>query len=201
MGPVRRPTSSSWTHGSPVTTEAELRELVAEPAPIIADKAVDRVDPESRRFIELSPLFLLATTDDDGRLDVSPRGDPAGSVLVLDDGRALAFADRKGNRRVDSLRNILRRPGVGMLFLVPGTTETLRVNGRATIVRDGPLLPRLEQRGAVPDLAVVVEVDELFVHCGRSLLKASLWDPSSWPQAGAAPSASVLFHSQQAHRS
>jgi PPOX class probable FMN-dependent enzyme len=191
---------SVTAHGRPVTTEAELRELVADPAPVIASKAISCVDEESRRFIALSPMFLLATTDADGRLDVSPRGDPPGSVLVLDGGRALAFADRKGNRRLDSLRNNLGCPGVGKLFLVPGAAETLRVNGRATIVRDGPLLPRLAVRGEAPQLAVVVEVDELFVHCARSFVQASLWDPGSWPAPGTVPSGRSMFRSQAATR-
>jgi PPOX class probable FMN-dependent enzyme len=152
--------------GRGVTTEAELRELV------------------------------LATTDDDGRLDASPRGDPPGSVQVLADGRALAFADRKGNRRLDSLRNILRRPGVGMLFVVPGAHETLRVTGRATILRDGPLLQSMAARGDVPDLAVVVEVEELFVHCGRALRRSSFWDPGTWPDSAEVPSGTAMFRSQ-----
>src|SRR5690606_15032357 len=107
-----------------------------EPPRAIAEKAIDRVDEQSRLFLEASPFFLLATTAPDGGMDVSPRGDPPGSVLVLGDGRSLAFGDRKGNRRLDSLRNILANPRVGMIFLIPGINDTLRVNGRAEVIRD-----------------------------------------------------------------
>src|SRR5689334_2922052 len=134
-----------------VRTEAELRAIVREPLKMAAEKSIDHIDAESRRFIEASPLFLLASSADDGTCDVSPRGDPPGSVLVLDD-RTLVFADRKGNRRLDSMRNILRRPWVGLLFVVPTLRETLRVNGKARIVTDAPYLPRLAVRGAVPRL-------------------------------------------------
>lgn len=184
-------------HLQAVTTEDELRAIVPEPAAIIADKAISCIDAESARFIAASPLFLLATADDDGRVDVSPRGDPAGSVLVLDE-RTLAFPDRTGNRRVDCLRNILRRPGVGMLFVVPGAGETLRVNGRATIVRSAPFFGRMAVRGEPPRLAVVVEVEELFVHCGRAFTRSALWDPGTWPGRDGVPNAQVMFRSQTA---
>ncbi|PXY18554.1 MSMEG_1061 family FMN-dependent PPOX-type flavoprotein [Prauserella flavalba] len=179
-----------------VSTEDELREVVEEPAQVILDKPVAGIDDESRRFLEASPFFLLATSADDGTVDVSPRGDPAGTVLVLGDGRTLAFADRNGNRRVDSMRNILRNDQVGMLFVVPGVDHTLRVNGRATIVREGPLLERLAVNGTAPDLAITVEVGELFVHCGRAFTRSSLWDTETWPDRDALPTAGTLFKSQ-----
>nr|WP_230424678.1 MSMEG_1061 family FMN-dependent PPOX-type flavoprotein [Prauserella cavernicola] len=190
------PAAVPAVEGTAVTTEDELRTVIAEPAQVILDKPVAGVDEESRRFLEASSFFLLASSDADGTVDVSPRGDPAGSVLVLDDGRALAFADRNGNRRVDSMRNILRNPNVGLLFLVPGVDHTLRVNGRASIVREGPLLDRLALKGTPPDLAIVVEVDELFVHCGRAMTRSSLWKPESWPENETLPTAGTLFKSQ-----
>src|SRR4051812_36263551 len=113
-----------------ISSADELREIVPPPTQVVADKAIDHIDDASRRFVEASPFFLLATAAADGTCDVSPRGDPPGSVLVLDR-RTLAFGDRKGNRRLDSLRNILANPWVGMLFLVPGLGDTLRVNGTA----------------------------------------------------------------------
>src|SRR5689334_8637569 len=136
-----------------IGTEAELREYVAPPPQFIAEKGIDHIDPESRRFIEMSPFFLLATAAADGTCDVSPRGDPAGSVLVLDD-RTLAFADRKGNGRLDSLVNLLQRPRVGMIFMVPGSGDTVRVNGRARIVAEAPYLDRLTMKNVTPQLAV-----------------------------------------------
>lgn len=176
-------------------TEAELREFVGEPSRAIAEKSIDHVDAESARFIAASPLFLLATTARDGSCDVSPRGDPAGSVLVLDD-RTLAFGDRKGNKRLDSLRNVVEHPRVGMLFLVPGTGETLRVNGTARVVVEAPYQERLAVRGVVPQLAVEVAVEELFLHCAKAFARSALWDPASWPGRDAVPSAGQLVRSQ-----
>jgi uncharacterized protein len=176
-------------------TEAELRELVQEPLKMAAEKVIDHIDEESRRFIEASPLFLLATAADDGTCDVSPRGDPPGSVLVLDD-HTLVFGDRKGNRRVDSMVNILQRPRVGLLFVVPGMRETLRVNGKAQIVTEAPYLPELAVRDVVPQLAIEVRVEELFLHCGKAFARSELWDPATWPKKGTVPSAGRMARSQ-----
>ncbi|GAA5061294.1 hypothetical protein HNP84_008822 [Thermocatellispora tengchongensis] len=177
-------------------TEAELREFVKPPHESIANKGTDHIDEQSRRFIEASPFFLLATADEEGNVDVSPRGDPAGSVLVLDDKR-LAIADRRGNRRLDSMRNILSRPRVGTLFIIPGVNETLRVNGRASIVTGAPFLERMTVQGKTPDLAIVVEVEELFLHCAKAFLRSSLWDHTTWPDRRNVPSAGSLVRSQQ----
>lgn len=179
-----------------VHSDAELRELVKEPHPVIAGKSIDRVDEQSRLFLAASPFFLLATTSSDGSLDVSPRGDPAGGVLVEDEGRTLVFADRPGNRRLDSLRNILRHPQVGMLFMVPGVNDTLRVNGTATIVRQAPYFDRLEVEGKRPDLAISVRIDELFLHCAKAFLRSSLWDPAGWPDRESVPGAGRIAKSQ-----
>ncbi|MGJ6967631.1 MSMEG_1061 family FMN-dependent PPOX-type flavoprotein [Streptosporangium sp. G11] len=178
-----------------IGTTAELREYVKPPLRVIAGKGIDHIDAESRRFIELSPFFLLATSAEDGTCDVSPRGDPPGGVLVLDD-RTLAFADRKGNRRLDSLENILQRPHVGMLFLVPRSGETLRVNGHARIVAEAPYLERMTMQGVTPRLAVEVRVEELFLHCSRAFARSSLWDTGSWPERGEVPSAGKIARSQ-----
>ncbi|QFU92135.1 Pyridoxamine 5'-phosphate oxidase [Amycolatopsis sp. YIM 10] len=189
--------------GEPVTRvlrdEAELRDLVREPHRLVAEKHIDHIDPESRRFIEASPFFLLATSDAEGNCDVSPRGDPAGSVLVLDE-YTLAFADRKGNRRLDNLRNILAQPRVGLLFVVPGIGDTLRVNGTAQVVAEAPYLPRMAVEGVVPVLAVEVRVRELFSHCSKAFLRSKLWDPASWPERGDVPTAGQLARSQSGTR-
>jgi PPOX class probable FMN-dependent enzyme len=176
-------------------TEADLREFVGEPTKLVVEKVIDHIDAESRRFLEASPLFLLATSAEDGTCDVSPRGDPPGSVLVLDD-HTLAFADRRGNRRLDSMRNIIQRPRVGMLFIVPGQRDTLRVNGTAQIVTEAPYLPRLTMRDVVPQLAIEVRVEELYLHCGKAFARSSLWDPSTWPERGTVPSAGQMARSQ-----
>ncbi|MEV0055649.1 pyridoxamine 5'-phosphate oxidase family protein [Saccharopolyspora shandongensis] len=133
-----------------VTSEAALREVVEPPAPAIAAKGIAGIDELSRDFIAAARLFFLATTAADGSVDLSPRGDAAGSVLLFDDDRTLAFADRDGNRRLDSFRNILQHPRVGMLFVVPGVDHVLRVNGRATIVRSAPFFAEFAARGVEP---------------------------------------------------
>ncbi|GAA1228438.1 hypothetical protein GCM10009676_08530 [Prauserella halophila] len=183
---------------SAVSSETELRAVVEEPVPLIADKAAPAIDDESRRFLEAAPLFLLASAGE-GSVDVSPRGDEDGSVIVLDD-HTVAFADRPGNRRVDSMRNILRNPRVAMLFLVPGTDHTVRINGTASIVRDDELLSLLSVKGSPPDLAVVVTVSELFVHCGRAFSRSGLWDPRTWPERSSLPTAGTLLKAHAALR-
>ncbi|WP_127508217.1 MSMEG_1061 family FMN-dependent PPOX-type flavoprotein [Actinoplanes solisilvae] len=178
-----------------IATEAELREFVAPPPRFIAEKGIDHIDAESRRFIELSPFFLLATSAEDGTSDVSPRGDPPGSVLVLDD-RTLAFANRKGNGRLDSLTNILQRPHVGLVFMIPGSGDTVRVNGRARIVAEAPYLPGMAMKGVVPDLAIEVTVEELYLHCARAFVRSSLWKTETWPAKRDVPSAGQIAKSQ-----
>ena len=181
--------------GRVIRSEEELREVVPPPTTFVAEKAIDHIDDASRLFLEASPFFLLATAAADGSCDVSPRGDPPGSVTVLDR-RTLAFGDRKGNRRLDSLRNILANPRVGMLFLVPGSGDTLRVNGTATIVADADYLPELARGGVVPHLAVEVVVEELFLHCSKAFGRSALWDAGTWPAKGAVPSAGQIVRSQ-----
>ncbi|MEV4174266.1 pyridoxamine 5'-phosphate oxidase family protein [Nonomuraea sp. NPDC049709] len=169
-----------------VGTQAELREIVKEPPQPIWDKDIARIDEHARTIIAHSPFVLLATSNSDGTCDVSPRGDPAGSVLVLDDHR-LALADRPGNHRLDSLRNVLDNPHVGLLFIVPGMNETLRVNGRATLVSDAPFFDDLVVQGKRPRLAVLVEVEELYMHCAKAFLRSSLWKPETWPDRKSLP--------------
>lgn len=178
-----------------IGTTAELREYVKTPLRLIANKGIDHIDAETRRFLEQSPFFLVATASDDGTCDVSPRGDPAGSVLVLDD-HTLAFADRKGNRRLDSLENLLRNPHIGLLFLVPGSGDTVRVNGRARIVAEAPYLTRMAVQDVTPRLAVEVHVEELFLHCSRAFVRSSLWDTATWPDRTDVPTAGQLARGQ-----
>ncbi|MFA1538243.1 pyridoxamine 5'-phosphate oxidase family protein [Actinomadura monticuli] len=178
-----------------VRTEAELREIVQEPPQGIWDKDIGRIDEHARTLIAHSPFLLLATSAPDGTCDVSPKGDPAGSVLVLDEHR-LAIADRPGNRRVDSFRNVLRNPHVGLLFLVPGMNETLRVNGRATLVSDAPFFDDLAVRGKRPPLALLVEVEELYMHCAKAFLRSSLWEPETWPDRGTLPTLGRIIKDQ-----
>ncbi|TDC88846.1 pyridoxamine 5'-phosphate oxidase family protein [Actinomadura sp. 7K507] len=178
-----------------VASEAELREVVKEPGQFVIDKDIGRIDEHARTLIAHSPLVLLATSDPDGTCDVSPRGDPAGSVLVLDD-HTLVIADRPGNRRTDSFRNILRNPRAGLLFLVPGMAETLRVNGRATLVSDAPFFDDLEVRGKRPHLALVIQVEELYMHCSKAFLRSSLWKPETWPDRKSLPTLGQIAKDQ-----
>nr|WP_281167700.1 MSMEG_1061 family FMN-dependent PPOX-type flavoprotein [Actinomycetospora chiangmaiensis] len=146
--------------------------MVDEPHPLAVAKVGDRVDPTAAEFVAAAPLVVLASGRADGGLDVSPRGDRAGFVRVLDDGRRLALPERPGNRRIDTLRNVLERPGTGLLFLVPGVTHVLRVSGRARVVDDPAVLGLWEDP---PPLALVVEVEDCFVHCSRALTRAAVW--------------------------
>lgn len=179
-----------------VSSEEALVDIVGLPRQLIAEKVTPYVTPLIRQFIMSSPYFLLATADDTGRCDCTPRGDPAGTVYFLDE-RTLVIADRKGNRRVDSMRNILVNPHVGLLFLVPGTDETVRVNGAATISRDPGLCERLAIQGKPADLVIVVTIEEVFTHCARSILRSKLWEPESWPDTDTIPTLAAMLAEQK----
>ena len=173
-----------------LTDEAAVRALIGgEPADLTRSKISDRVNDLTRQFIERSPFLCLATSAPDGTCDVSPRGDPAGFVRILDEQRLL-IPERPGNRLVDSLRNILANPNVGLLFFIPGIGDTLRVNGRATIVDDAELLAGSEIEGKTPKLGLLIEIDEVFTHCSKAFLRSQLWnaelhiDRSELPSSG-----------------
>lgn len=170
-----------------ISTEAGLREILGEPARRALDKQIDRLDEHCRAIIARSPFVVVSSADAVGRPDASPKGDAPGFVLVLDE-RTLAIPDRPGNRRADTFRNVLQNPRVGLLFLVPGRVETLRVNGRAHITREAGLRERMSVQGKVPELALVVTVEEAFVHCGKCMLRSRLWQPASWPEVSGLPS-------------
>lgn len=179
-----------------VTTEAELRAVLGEPRELVIKKQLPALDHHCRAFIAHSPFMLLGTTNDaDGNCDVSPRGDAPGFVLALDE-RTLAIPDRPGNRRIDSLRNIVVNPAVGLLFMVPGVEETLRVNGWAYLTRDASLRARLVARDKVPELAIVVEVAEAFLHCAKALKRSQLWDTATWPERTALPTLAQMIYDQ-----
>ncbi|RSM34788.1 pyridoxamine 5'-phosphate oxidase family protein [Amycolatopsis balhimycina DSM 5908] len=180
-----------------IDSHEALREVIGEAAELTQKKVIDRIDEHARNLIEHSPFVLLATSAPDGSCDVSPRGDPAGSVLVLDE-TTLVLADRPGNKLVDSFRNIVDNPHAGLLFLVPGMNETLRVNGRATLVSEAPYFDSLVVKGKRPKLAVVVEVQELYMHCAKAFLRSSLWDPSTWPERSSLPSMGTIMRDQMA---
>lgn len=165
-----------------VTSEAELRELLGHPAPHAANKARSTLHPLDREWLAHSPLCLIATSGRDGSCDVSPKGDPPGFVKVLDE-RTVAIPDRPGNRRADGFRNILQNPHVGLVHLLPGRGDTLRINGRARILRDAPFFDEMTVRGHRPRLALVVQVEEVYYHCSKAFLRSSAWDPGTWEPA------------------
>ena len=162
-----------------VTSVAQLEELLGTPSSLVLRKKLGQLDEHMRTFISLSPFMLLATTNTIGQCDVSPRGDPNGFVQILDE-RTLILPERPGNRLVDSLRNIIEQPQVGLLFMIPDRCETLRVNGEAYIIRDENIRLSLSVQGKPPPLAIAVNIEECFIHCARSLLRAKLWQPESW---------------------
>ena len=154
-----------------------LRAHFGEVTTLAAHKVLPRLDRHSRAFIALSPFLVLATADSDGGVDASPRGDAPGFVAMLDD-TTLVIPDRPGNRRVDSFSNVIRHPGIGLIFFVPGFDETLRVNGTGRVVTEAALLAPLEAQGKVPATGLLVSISQVFFHCGKALIRAKLWDPS-----------------------
>ncbi len=159
-----------------VGSYSELRNVYKPPAPRATQKVLDHLDIHCRNFIALSPLCVLSSADANGQADASPRGDPPGFVQVLDD-KTLLLPDRPGNNQVDSLRNIVENPGLGLLFFVPGMNETLRVKGKAKIVTDTEILESMKERRRAPLSGLRVTVEEAFLHCGRALLRSRIWDP------------------------
>jgi len=177
-----------------IADETALRDLLGEPADVVRSKVADRLTALTRQFVDRSPFVLLATSAPDGSCDVSPRGDPPGFVRVLDE-RTLLLPERPGNRLADSLRNILRNPHVGLLFVIPGVGDTLRVNGRAQLVTGPELLEPCAVEGKVPKLGLVIEVDEAFTHCSKAFLRAQLWDPERFVDRSELPSSGEILRS------
>jgi PPOX class probable FMN-dependent enzyme len=164
---------------SEVTSVAELRAIVGEPNEYVANKVKNRLTPMHRDWLAHSPLGFLATTDAQGRVDVSPKGDPPGFVHVIDDTR-IAIPERPGNKRVDGYLNALQRPYVGTLFLIPGRGDTLRINGSARVLSDADYFDALAVNGKRPILALEIDIEEVFFHCAKAFLRSDTWDPSTW---------------------
>ena len=173
-----------------IDDEAQLRALVGEPAAVTRSKIATRLNRLTRQWVERAPLVMLATSDAQGRCDVSPRGDPAGFVRVLDE-RTLLLPERPGNRIADSLRNVLANPHLALLFVVPGVSDTFRVDGRATITTDAALLAPCAVEGKVPALGLLVDVESCYTHCSKAFIRSDFWnparheDPATMPRGGA----------------
>jgi PPOX class probable FMN-dependent enzyme len=178
-----------------ITSEAELRALLGEPMPRSLTKNRARLHDRDKEWLAASPFCLVATANADGSCDVSPKGDPPGFTLVLDD-TTLAIPERRGNRRADGFVNILTNPHVGLIYLVPGRTDTLRINGRVRLVREAGFFDRMIVKGHRPSLALVVEIEQIFFHCAKAFLRSSLWEPETW-NPGALPSHATIVKSVQ----
>ena len=161
-----------------ISDESSLRALYKETHPLAVKKCLPGLDMHCREFISRSPFLCLSTQGGEGKADVSPRGDPAGFVQVLDD-NTLVIPDRPGNNRLDSLSNIIANASVGLLFLVPGFEETLRVNGKARLSTEPELLSTMTVKNRTPTLAIVISIDEVFLHCAKALRRSDLWDASA----------------------
>ena len=175
-----------------ITSEAQLREIVGEPLARVVNKERRSLHDYDKQWLANSPLCLVGTSGADGSCDVSPKGDPPGFTIVLDD-TTIAIPERPGNRRIDGFRNILANPHVGLLYLIPGRADTLRINGRARLVREAPFFNQMTVKGHRPLLALIVEIDQIFYHCPKAFLRSQLWQPSTWNPT-AAPSKAKIAH-------
>jgi PPOX class probable FMN-dependent enzyme len=186
---VDEPTSvATWTEIDDVDA---LVALLGEPLPRVRDKVRPALTDLDRDWLAASPFCVLATATPDG-CDASPKGDPAGRLVHVVDDRTIALAERPGNRRADGYRNILDHPHVGLLFLIPGRGDTLRINGRARLVSDAPFFDDMVVKGHRPVLAVVVDIEEVFHHCQKAFLRSRLWEPETWDPDGLVPRRAVI---------
>ncbi|HET8743903.1 MAG TPA: MSMEG_1061 family FMN-dependent PPOX-type flavoprotein, partial [Gaiella sp.] len=159
-----------------IRDEPALRELLGSPTELVAAKIAARLNHLTRQFVEASPFVCVATARPDGGLDVSPRGDPAGFVRILDE-RTLLLPERPGNRLADTLTNVLADPRIALLFLIPGVGDTFRVNGRAVVVDDPELLAPSALEGKVPRLGILVSIEEAYTQCAKAVIRSDLWNP------------------------
>jgi uncharacterized protein len=181
-----------------ITSEAELREALGGHA---SGRAVTKeraaLHPLQAQWLQSSPFCVLATADADGRCDASPKGDPAGHLIHVLNPTTIVIAERPGNKRADGYLNVLSNPQVGLIALIPGRNDTLRVNGRARLVRDAPWFDQLLVQGKRPVLALLIEIEQVFSHCPKAFLRSGLWQPASWPPAEAMPSVAALCKAVQ----
>jgi PPOX class probable FMN-dependent enzyme len=178
-----------------ITDEAALRAVIGgDPQPVVVSKIADHLNDLTRQFVERAPFVCLATSGLDGSCDVSPRGDPAGFVRIIDE-RRLLLPERPGNRIADSLRNILVNPQVGLLFVIPGVGDTFRVNGRAVLTDDAELLAPSAVDGKVPRLGILIEIDEAYTQCSKAFIRSDLWNPALHVDRAELPSSGAILRS------
>jgi PPOX class probable FMN-dependent enzyme len=174
-----------------VNSEEEIRSLIGYPSELGKNKTIDYLDLHCKEFISLSPMLFISTSDDNGLCDVSPRGDAPGFVHILDEKRFI-IPERPGNRRIDSMRNILKNPKVGLIFVIPGLEETLRINGCARIIKDKEILNLMQVNGKIPLLGIGVLVEECFIHCAKAFMRSRLWDQESWVDKNKLPNPALI---------
>ena len=181
-----------------ITTEAELREALGGHASgRAATKVRPSLHPLQIEWLQASPFCVLATSDADGNCDASPKGDPAGRLIHVLDPRTIVIAERPGNKRADGYLNVLSNPHVGVISLIPGRNDTLRINGRARLVRDAPWFDDLTVKGIRPILALVVDIEQVFSHCPKAFMRSGLWTPEQWPSVDEMPSVAALCKATQ----
>lgn len=177
-----------------VTTVAELEALLGAPNERAATKGRTALLDVDREWLAASPFCVISTSDDRGRCDASPKGDPAGDLVHVIDDTTIAIAERPGNRRADGYRNVLSNPHVGLLFIIPGRGDTLRINGRARLVADAPYFDAMAVGARRPILALEVDIEEIFFHCSKAFLRSELWVAESWDPTGRVPRRAVIAH-------
>lgn len=187
---------SGDTGGTEVTAHEELRALLGEPGRRSITKERRSLHEVDRQWLAASPFCLVATAGADGSCDVSPKGDPPGFAIVLND-TTIAIPERPGNRRADGFHNILDNPHIGLIFLIPGRDDTLRINGRARLLRDAPFFDRMVVKGHRPQFAVLVEIEQVFYHCSKAFLRSHLWQPEGWPAPETLPSRAQVVKATQ----
>ena len=169
-----------------IETREQFRSIMGEPSDKVTRKSLSALDRHCGLFIGRAPFMLIASADSNGKTDVSPKGDPIGFVKILDD-KTLAIPDRLGNKRADTIENVLQNPSVGLIFLIPGKTETLRVSGKAQVVRDEALRDSMAVKGKSPDFVIIVTVEEAFFHCSKCMIRSKLWLTEHWPDLQGLP--------------
>lgn len=176
-----------------VSTEVEVREIAGFPHELIVKKTISAIDETCEKFISASPLVFISTCDSEGKCDVSLRGDSGSCVKILNE-RQLIIPDRAGNRKLDSILNILSNPNIGLLFVVPGIEEVLRVNGKAAVIKDKEILMQMELNGKAPLLGIGIDVEEVFVHCPRAMKESGIWNSQNWSDKEDIPTILEIFH-------
>jgi uncharacterized protein len=180
MAQAPGPAAVTTTTYHEITSATQLRDLLGAPAPRAATKERTRLHPIDRQWLAASPFCVIATCDAVGNCDASPKGDPAGHLIHVLDDTTIAVAERPGNRRADGYLNVLANPHVGVLSVIPGRNETLRISGRARLLRDAPFFNDLVVKGHRPVLVLLVEIDQIFFHCGKAFMRSHLWKPDTW---------------------